>query len=343
MRYLKIISVNIFLLFSLLLISEIAIRIIRPNQWLYKRSKPNEYQDKAFDKKYTKVNWPRKDADLGWVCKQDSLLKFSNNYYNQFPIVYHINKEGFRNENDFGIISDLSNDRNILLLGDSFIFSVYLDENKTIAYNLKHKLTEFYNIINLGIPGYGIDQFVLAYEKYSKLIRPKIIILFYIDDDIPRILEAFRKGEGMNKPSYDISNDSLQLRTNNKSSFVTNLFEHSYLLNRYYQKYMDYYSIVLAKKIFHKLIVITRANRQKLIVMRCPTLEALLTHNRNDFYSFSDFFNNEKIDYYELYDKMIDLPENYLKTLFLRKDGHPSEFGAKYFSEYIFDVLSKSY
>jgi len=342
MRYLKIIIVNIFVLISLLLIGELSIRLIRPNFWLYQRSNPNEFQDRAFDKNYTKVNWPRKDTDLGWVCMQDSLLKFSNKYYNQFPIVYYLNKDGFRNKKDFELQSIINNKTNLLLLGDSFIMSVYLNEDKTIAYNLQNRLKELYQIINLGIPGYGIDQSILAYDKYSKLVRPKIVILFYVDDDIPRILEAFRKIEGMNKPSYDIINDSLQFRINGKPAIVTNLFEHSYLLNRFYKKYMDYYSIELAEKVFHKLIIMIRAQKQKLIVIRCPVIESLLTQNRNEFYSFSDFFKKEKIDYYELYDKMIDMSEDYLKTLYLKNDGHPSEIGAKYFSEFIYDIISRS-
>lgn len=93
---------------------------------------------------------------------------------------------------------------------------------KTIAYNLQKKLKESYRVINLGIPGYGIDQCLLSYEKYAKLLNPKIAVLFDIDNDIPGILEAFRKVEGMNKPSHDIINDSLQLRTNCNSSFSTN-------------------------------------------------------------------------------------------------------------------------
>ncbi len=105
---------------------------------------------------------------------------------------------------------------------------------------------------------------------------------------------------------------------------------------------MDYYSIELAEIIFRKLIVLTRAHNNKLIVIRCPAIEALLSHNRNNFYSFSDFFRKEKIDYYELYDKMINLPEDYLKTLYLRNDGHPSEIGAKYLSEFIFDIIARS-
>ena len=340
MRYLKIILVNLLVLILLLIIGEFTIRIVRPNFQLYQRSNPNVYKDRAFDKNYTKVYWPRKDTDLGWVCKQDSLLKFYSKYYNQFRTRYNINKEGFRNKNDFEAKSNPNNKSNILLLGDSFIFSIYLDEYKTIAYNLQKRFTGLYNIINLGIPGFGIDQCVLSYEKYSKLIDPNIVVLVYIDDDIARNLEAFRKPEGMNKPSYDIINDSLQFRINNKSSIFTNIFEHSYLFNRFYKKYMDYYSIELAEKIFHKLIVTTRANRQKLIIIRLPIVETLLTHNRNDFYSFADFFKKEKIDYYEFYDKMISMPEDYLKTLYLKNDGHPSEIGAKYFSELIFNILS---
>ncbi len=39
---------------------------------------------------------------------------------------------------------------------------------------------------------------------------------------------------------------------------------------------------------------------------------------------------------------MIELPEDYLKILFLEKDGHLSEIGAEYFSELIYDIISQS-
>jgi hypothetical protein len=343
MKYSKIIIVNILILFSLLLVGELTVRILKPNLWLYKRSNPNEFQDRAFDKNNIEVYWPKKDNDLGWVCKQDSLLKFSSKYYNNYPIVYRINKEGFRNCNDFESHPNIKNKKRLLLLGDSFIMSVYLNEDKTIAHNLQNSLKDNYEVINLGIPGYGIDQSTISYEKYSKLLHPDVVIFFYVDDDIPRILEAFRKVEGMNKPSYDLINDSLHFRISKEKSIVTNLLEHSYLLNRFYKKYMDYYSIKLAEKLFLKLIKMTKEQKQKLIIVRCPVVESLLTNNSYQFYSFKDFFRKQQIEYYELYDRMIDLNKNFLMTLYLKNDGHPSERGAKYLANAIYDILIRSW
>jgi len=197
-----------------------------------------------------------------------------------------------------------------------------------------------FEIYNLGIPGYGIDQIILAYEKYFKKINPDIILLFYIDDDIPRILEAFRRMEGMNKPSFDIVNDMLKQRINNKKSFLTRIFENSYFLNRFYKKYMDYYSISLAMKLFDRLIDSTAREGQKLIVIRCPNLRPLLDENDFSFYSFSEYFKQREIDYYELYEVMKELPKDYLIRLYLEYDGHPSELGAEYLANEIIKISS---
>jgi hypothetical protein len=46
----------------------------------------------------------------------------------------------------------------------------------------------------------GIDQMYLAYEKWENVIRPQVVILAFIDEDVDRVLEAYRVFEGMNKP-----------------------------------------------------------------------------------------------------------------------------------------------
>lgn len=51
----------------------------------------------------------------------------------------------------------------------------------------------------------------------------------------------------------------------------------------------------------------------------------------------------KKIDYYVLYDKMIELPKDYFRNLYLVNDGHPKENGAQFFSQFIFEILSRNY
>jgi len=124
-KFVKLVSINLLILIVLILLGEVTLRILFPNLYIYQRTVPNQFKDRAFDKNFTKVLWPQKDYDLGWVCKRDSLLKFSSKYYNSFPIIYKINKEGFRNPVDFSNLKDIdSNKKRLLLLGDSYIMSV---------------------------------------------------------------------------------------------------------------------------------------------------------------------------------------------------------------------------
>ncbi len=337
-KYFKILFFNLLLFFLLLVLGELVFRFVFPNYQLYQRTNPNQNKNRTFTLKLNNVHWPKEDKMLGWVCNSDSFLKFSNKIYNKLPIKYIINKDGFRNNFDFCQTSIVDSTRKVMLIGDSFIMSVYLSEDKTIASNIQNALGKDYKIINLGIPGYGIDQSILTYQKFNNLLQPDIVVLFYIDDDIVRILEAFRKAEGMNKPSYCINNDSLKLRIREDKSCLTSLFENSYLLNRFYRKYMHYYSIDLAKKMLEKIIYMTKNYNQKLIIVRCPVIEALINKNDFNFYSLSDFLKERNIENIELYYKMVNLPPSFLRTIYLVNDGHPSEIGAKYFA----DVISKA-
>lgn len=332
---------NLLVFILLLIISEIALRIFYPSLHNYLRTYPDQFQDRAFGRENTIVNWPEKDFDLGWVCKQDSLLKFSNKLYNSEPIIYKINKEGFRNRIDISNKDGLSNKKKIMLLGDSFIMSVYLSEDNSITFNLSNEVNPNYVLYNLGIPGYGIDQSLLAYEKYVKIIAPEIVILFYIDDDIPRVLEAYRKVEGMNKPSFDIANDNLKLRTNSNQGCSEKFFENSYLLNKFYKKYMQYYSIEITKKIFDRLMNQSSLNNHKLYIIRCPVLESFDNFRTNDFYSFKEYFIGKHQTYIELIDSMSNLQHDFIQSLYLEKDGHPSRRGAKYFAKVLSKIIFK--
>jgi len=309
---------------------------------MYERSYPNQFPDRLFDENTFTVMWPRKDIDLGWVCSSDSLLKFSNPKYNNFPIVYKINKQGFRNKIDFDSLYNLNDKIKVLLLGESFIMSVYLEEEKTIAHNLSENLGDNYIVYNLGIPGYGIDQMLLAYEKYLKLLNPDIVVLFYIDEDIPRVLEAFRKVEGMNKPSFDIRDNKLVARMNNNQNLIDKLSPYSYIINRFYKKYIKNHSIQITEKIFDRLYLACKSNNQRLIMVRCPTIDVLIEEWEFSAYSYSEFFNHKVVTYLELYYDLVTKDKSYLKNLYLEGDGHPSENGAVYFAKVIENEIRKN-
>lgn len=343
LKVIKLFSINLLILISLLIFGEFGIRVLFPGLQLYQRTYPLQYKDMAFDNNQTKVNWPKKDSTLAWVCKPDSLLKFSNRQYNKLDIKYIINKEGFRNRTNFSEIPRIKENKRILLLGDSFIMSVYLNEDQTITNKLSKSLGKNFSVYNLGIPGYGIDQSILAYEKYQKMIDPDIVILFYIDDDISRVLESFRKVEGMNKPSFDLTDGKLTPIHSLQRRFSTSLMENSYLLNKFYKKYMDYYSIDLTENLFERLIINTKANNQKLVIVRCPVLENFIGDGSNEFYSFKEFFNANGTYYIELEDSLNHSSLENTSKYFLENDGHPSPVGAALFASKLKSIVLNLY
>ena len=51
-----------------------------------------------------------------------------------------------------------------MLLGESFLFGVYLDYNCTLVGFLE-QIDSTNRYYNLGIPGYGIDQMFMTFRK----------------------------------------------------------------------------------------------------------------------------------------------------------------------------------
>ena len=339
-RLIKVLLFNIVLFIFLLILGEIAIRIFKPKYEIYARTYPGQYKDRFFNDGTTIVNWPKKDNDLGWVCNNISKhLKFSNKRYNNLQIKYNINSQGFRCRYDFSW-SD-SNESKIIMLGDSFLFGVYLKDDETIAANLFKEFKNRINFVNLGIPGFGIDQMYLTYIKFNEVLKSKLIILFYIDDDIYRTWEAFRLTEGMNKPSFIIKDNNLVLRKYEKTSFLELIFQKSYFLNVFYKKYSHLQSKNLTGKIFEKLIDKTLKNNQKLLIIRFPTDYQLLNNDPFRNLSFNKLLKGGNIYYYEMFNDLKKLGKDKIKKMYLKNDGHLTPYGAKIVAHYIHNVLSK--
>jgi hypothetical protein len=136
----------------------------------------------------------------------------------------------------------------------------------------------------------------------------------------------------MNKPSFDLTDGKLTPMHSLQRRFSTGLMENSYLLNKFYKKYMDYYSIDLTENLFERLIINTKANNQKLVIVRCPVLENFIGDGSNEFYSFKEFFNANGTYYIELEDSLNHSSLENTSKYFLENDGHPSPVGAALFA-----------
>ena len=133
------------------------------------------------------------EDDLWFLKPNQKGFTYPNNEYAT------INSEGYR-----GNLIDPKKDT-ILFLGDSLVFGYAIGDNDTLTENL---LKEFegngdFNIINGGVPGYGISQMIRLYTtKYAKY-EPDYVVVSFIEADI------FRQGE--KDPNYSKRNFARKL------------------------------------------------------------------------------------------------------------------------------------
>ena len=71
---------------------------------------------------------------------------------------------------------------NMILLGDSFTFGVGVNDGKEWA-NVLQNNTD-YNIINLGMSGWGLTQQIKRFYEVGMHLKPKAIILMFCQNDV---------------------------------------------------------------------------------------------------------------------------------------------------------------
>ncbi|MBN1383313.1 MAG: SGNH/GDSL hydrolase family protein [Elusimicrobia bacterium] len=123
----------------------------------------------------------------------------------EFKVKYHINSQGFRDEE----VSEQKfySSKRILLLGDSVAFGLCVRMNQSWAYLLEKKINEKtknrYIIINTGVPGYGQEEEIKFFKTRGKKLNPDIVLTQFCWNDLGHnilysvqngYLSAFREG-----------------------------------------------------------------------------------------------------------------------------------------------------
>ena len=131
-----------------------------------------------------RATWLRTDRTLGWVAGLP-------------PPEY--NAQGFRDAKDFDRIDPASDEVRVMILGDSFMVGAGVEAAGSVPALLERRLGGSVRVYNMAVSGWGIDQMYLAFQRYQER-SPRVVILAYIDDDVRRVLDAFRIHEGVAKP-----------------------------------------------------------------------------------------------------------------------------------------------
>ena len=114
-------------------------------------------------------------------------------YSNQLDYTIDTNKYGFRGED-----WDISPQRkNIIILGDSFAFGWGVQRKEMIGKHLEKELKQLdpsYQVINLAIPGYSINEIIACLELYRNLLKPVASVYIFCPNDLDGISEPIFPG-----------------------------------------------------------------------------------------------------------------------------------------------------
>ena len=95
----------------------------------------------------------------------------------------------------------------VLVTGDSYAYSDEVKDNETWPAYLEDMIHR--RVDNGGVPGYGLDETVLRTEQLAKKLKPDLIVLAFIADDLQRA--EMRRLYGGEKPYFSVENGALVL------------------------------------------------------------------------------------------------------------------------------------
>jgi hypothetical protein len=204
--------------------------------------------------------WAESDAELGWTYRRTA------------P---DANPQGFRDARPFDGVAGRTGNVRVMVLGDSFMWGAGVAPGETVPALLEQALPEGHHVFNVAVPGWGIDQMYLAYRHYRDVVHPHVIVLAFIDDDVNRVIEAYRPAENLEKPIFTLTDGEVTLQTPAdlaRLSRVERFVEKSVLLRcatRQVARVTTARSITA--RLFEALVAETRRRGERLVIVRIPT------------------------------------------------------------------------
>jgi hypothetical protein len=178
--------VSIFCFFA---VGELALRII-----------PDKYTqlDVIIDERNTVYSY---DEKLGWFPIKNRQTQFMGSR----TINVKHNNIGFR-DNDF-----TNNDKpGIIFLGDSFVWGYDVQQHERFTDKIQQVLNGW-DIINMGVSGYGTDQEHLLLKEYFHVFKPDIVFLLIGGNDHYDVI-ANKRHLGYYKPYFELEDGLLKLK-----------------------------------------------------------------------------------------------------------------------------------
>jgi lysophospholipase L1-like esterase len=144
----------------------------------------SNHSDKSIPEpeKPTKLNGPGTE-NLPYLLKRNKSV-FTDGYHHKIPL-YHVktNNKGFREDNFPK--KPAENKTRVVVVGDSYTFGWGLNRSDLFTHLTERKLNEDgnYEVLNLGIPGFGMRDYYYLIKERAINYQPDIIVVVFKSDD----------------------------------------------------------------------------------------------------------------------------------------------------------------
>jgi hypothetical protein len=149
--------------------------------------------------------WTEPHSVLGWVHQKNKETVLKTAHFNVNVVT---NQYGFRSEREF-LKNKSTKKRRILALGDSFVFAFGVEGKDGFVEVLESRKREL-EVINSGVPGYGIDQMLLQFREIGQQFDPDDVVIGVFPDDFWRATRAYTDA-GYGKPYFQLENGKIVL------------------------------------------------------------------------------------------------------------------------------------
>jgi lysophospholipase L1-like esterase len=143
----------------------------------------------------------RYDAALGWLPVPNSSRRFVGTR----PISVHHNSRGFR-DHELGT----KQKPRIVVIGDSFVWGYDAEVEERFTDQLQQLMPEW-EVVNMGVSGYGTDQELLLARQVLAEYQPDIVFLMFCSHNDEEDNSSNRRYGGYYKPYFIKQGSRLQL------------------------------------------------------------------------------------------------------------------------------------
>jgi lysophospholipase L1-like esterase len=153
------------------------------------------------------------DPIVGYRLRPNARTRFATA---EFDTEIAINAQGVRDARDIG--AKPAGERRIVVLGDSLVLSVQVDEHQTFCHLLEKRLNQrggpyTYRVINAGVQGYGPVEELLFFREVVQQLDPDLVIeTIFVGNDAEDAVGSASKLKGGTRRATEVLSDSIVAR-----------------------------------------------------------------------------------------------------------------------------------